>query len=260
MKKPLVSILLPISNNQKHLAECLKSIRRQSYRDLEIIAIDDRSNDGSYKILRTFKKKDKRIRIYRNIKRYGIAVTLNRLVKKAKGQIIGFVDANDILHRERVKRQVSHLLKNPEVVALGTQCTFINKDNRSIGKSGFPLENKALYTTSPLHGLSMQLETVLINKALLPKDTLKFEDSNLPFIYSDFLIRLLPFGKFENLPSFLHRHRKNPNDYLLDLRRHVFSLAKLWVKCVDSYNYLPSFRVLISNLIKEDAVSKLLKF
>lgn len=260
MKKPLVSILLPVHNSQKHLKECIASIRRQSYRNIEIIVIDDRSNDSSYKILRTLKKRNKRARVYRNVKRYGIAVTLNRLVRRAKGQIVGFVSANDILHRERVKRQVLYLLKNPEVVALGTQCVFINKKNIPIGKSGFPEENKAIYSNSPLHGVSMQLETVLINKSNLPKDIIKFEATSLPFIYSDFLIKLLPYGKFENLGGFLHRHRKNPNDYLSDLRRHALSLAKLWIKSVDSYDYQPSFRLLFSNILKSNFGTKLLKF
>lgn len=260
MKKPLVSLLISVRNCENYLVECLKSVRRQSYKNLEIIAIDDLSSDSSYKILKTFKKKDKRIRIYRNVKRYGTAVTLNRLIRRSKGQFIGFVDSHDILHRERLKRQVSYLLKNPEVVALGTQCVFINKRDKSIGKSSFPLENKAIYTNSPLHGVSMQLETVLINKNLLPKDALKFEAENLPFIYSDLLIKLLPYGKFENLQGYLHRHRKNPKDYLSDLRSNAFSLAKLWFKSVDSYDYQPSFRLFLGNIVKTNFGTKLLKF
>lgn len=248
MKKPLVSILIPVHNSQAHLKECIKSIRRQSYRKIEIIAIDDRSSDASYKLLKSMRS-DKRVRIYRNIKRYGIVVTLNRLLKKSKGSFIGFVDTNDILHRDRIQRQVSYLLKNPDTLALGTQCIFVNKKNRKIGDSNFPLQNKDIYSTSPLHGLSMQLETVLINKSLLPKDVLKFENST-PFIYSDFLIKLLPYGKFENLPGFLHRHRKNPNDYLSDLGKNIFSLMKLWLKSVTFYDYSPSIRLFLASLFR----------
>ena len=142
MKKPLVSILIPVHNSDKYLKDCLRSIKRQTYKNIEIIAIDDRSNDESYKILRTLKKKDlpagrhgKRIRIYRNIKRYGIAVTLNRLIRKSKGEIIGVVSSSDLLHRDRIKRQISYLIKNPGVVALGTQCAFVNKKNIKIDRA-----------------------------------------------------------------------------------------------------------------------------
>src|SRR5258706_8417319 len=108
MKKPLVSILVPVRNDEKYLTDALKSIRRQSFKKIEIVAIDDSSTDSSYKILQSFKKKDKRIRIYRNVKRYGTVLTLNRLVKKAKGDFIGFTSARDILHKDRIKKQISY--------------------------------------------------------------------------------------------------------------------------------------------------------
>lgn len=257
MKKPLVSILIPVHNSDKYLKDCLRSIKRQTYKNIEIIAIDDRSNDESYKILRTLKKNlpagrqgSKRIRVYRNIKRYGIAVTLNRLIRKSKGEIIGVVSSSDVLHRNRIKRQISYFLNNPGVVALGTQCTFVNKKNIKIGKSDFPLQNSSIYSTSPLHGLSMQFETVLINRNLLPKDILKFKASSVPFVYSDFLIKLLPYGKFENLGSFLHRHRQNPQTYLSDLKKNIFSLIKLWIRSTALYDYQPSLRLFFSSFFR----------
>ena len=178
--KPIVSFVLPVHNSERFLSDSLKSLKRQSYRKIEIIAIDDKSSDNSFKILREFAKKDKRMRIYRNIKRYGIAITLNRLIKKAKGDFIAFMDANDISAPQRIKKQLRFLLKNPEIVAVGAQCRFISDNNKRLGKSDFPIENQLIYD-SPLHGISMQLETVCINKTLLPKDVLKFKTSSNPF-------------------------------------------------------------------------------
>ena len=85
-KKPLVSIILPVFNSEKFLHFCLKSLIRQSYKNIEIIAIDDNSKDNSFKILKSFRKQDKRLHVSKNIKKYGFPVCLNRALKKAKGQ------------------------------------------------------------------------------------------------------------------------------------------------------------------------------
>lgn len=246
---PLVSLILPVHNDENSIVDCLKSLRRQSYKKIEIIAIDDKSTDQSYRILKSVKKQNKKFKVFRNIKHYGIVVTLNRAIKKAKGDYIGIISTRDTLHRDRIKRQISYLKKNPEIVALGTQCIFVNKKNRKLGKSDFPLQNKDIYSTSPLHGIFMQFETTLIRKSLLPKDILKFSGSVEPFIYSDFLIKLLPYGKFENLTAVLQRHRKNPNDFILDLRRNIFSLFKLWIKSLDSYDYQISIRSIFNPIL-----------
>ena len=246
--KPLVSILLPVHNSEKHLRESLQSLVSQKYRNIEIIAIDDRSSDSSYKILKTFKKKSKKLKIYRNVKRYGIVMTLNRLLRKAKGEFITFAEGDDIASKQRINKQVQYLLSNGNVAALGTQCRFLDRKGRLIGKSSFPIENHNIYN-STLHGVSIQFETVMINKNLLPKDILRFEQGALPFIYSDFLIKLLPYGKFANLPNYLHYHRNHPQTYLLDLKKNVFSLVKLWVRTNAFYNYQPSLRLFFSSLV-----------
>lgn len=235
-KKPIVSFVLPVHNSEGFLPDCLKSLKRQSYRRIEILAIDDMSSDGSFKILKEFAKKDKRIRIYRNVKRYGIAITLNRLIKKAKGDFIAFMDSNDIASSQRIKKQLEFLLRNPEIVAVGTQCRFISDDSKGLGKSNFPRENQFIYD-SPLHGISMQFETVCVNRMLLPKDVLRFKTSPNPFIYSDLLMKLLPYGKFANLKNYLHYHRQSPKTYFSDLRKNIISFIKLWLTSKTNYNY-----------------------
>jgi len=247
--KPLVSILLPIHNCEKFLQDCLKSLVSQNYRQIEVIAIDDKSKDQSLKILKSFAKKYKKVRVYRNIKRYGIVMTLNRLLRKAKGYYIAFMDGADISSKQRIKKQIEFLLGNQGVVAVGAQVRFINEKGRLVGKSDFPKENQFVYK-SPLHGISMQFETLMVNKTLLPKDLLKFTDSIEPFIYSDLFIKLLPYGKFANLDQYLHYHRKNPVKYFLDMRRNILSFAKLWLLSRSNYHYKPSLSSLLLPFIK----------
>lgn len=247
--KPLISVLLPVHNSGRHLEESLKSLLTQSYRNIEVIAIDDFSSDSSYKILQKYKKKDKRLRIYKNVKRYGIAVTLNRLVNRAKGDLIAFMDAEDIAKKERLKEQMKFLDKNPEVVVVGTQCTFITIGGRKTGKSTFPVENHLIYQ-NPLHGLSLQFETILIKRLLIPKDLLKFDTDMKPFLYSDVIMKLMPYGKFANLKESMHYHRNDPSVYLWDLKKNILSLIKLWFKSKENYSYSAPLRSFFSSLIK----------
>jgi glycosyltransferase involved in cell wall biosynthesis len=248
--KPLVSVLLPVHNCERFLNDCLKSLVRQNYRQIEIIAIDDKSSDNSLKILRSFAKKYKKVRVYRNIKRYGIVMTLNRLLRRVKGDYIAFMSAKDISARSRIKKQLEFLLGNQGVVAVGSQCKFINDKDKIIGKSEFPKENQYIYA-SPLHGISMQFETVLINKTLIPKDLLRFQTNSDHFIYSDVLMKLLPYGKFANLPRYYHLHRNDPKAYFGDLRIHLLALIKLWIKSIANYDYQLSIRSFFSPLIKQ---------
>lgn len=246
-RNPLISILLPVHNSERFLLDSLKSLVSQTYRQIEIIAIDDYSNDNSLKILRSFAKKysprggaGKKVRVYKNVKRYGIVMTLNRLLKRAKGDYIAFMDAKDISLRQRIKKQIAFLFDNPGVVAVGSQCRFISEKGKLLGKSSFPKENQFIYQ-SPLHGISMQFETVLVNKTLLPKDVLRFKTSSYPFVYSDLFIKLFPYGKFANLSQYLHYHRKNPQTYFWDLRKNIISFVKFWLLSKTNYDYHPSF-------------------
>lgn len=178
-------------------------------------------------------------------------MTLNRLLRRAKGNYIAFMDANDISSKQRIKKQIEFLLGNQGVVAVGGQCRFINEKGKIIGKSDFPKENQFIYE-SPLHGISMQFETVLVNTALIPKDLLRFKANSDHFIYSDVLMKLLPYGKFANLPQYFHYHRNDPKAYFSDLRIHSISLIKLWIKSIANYDYQLSIRSFFTPLIKQN--------
>lgn len=242
LENPLVSILLPVSNSSKYLFPALKSLSSQSYKNIQIIAIDDNSKDDSFKILKNYKKTEKRLRIYKNKKKYGLAVTLNRCLKKAKGQYIAFMNQKDINSPYRIKKQVSYLIEHSKTALVGAQCIFIDKNNRVIGKSLFPENHEGIYKTL-IQGLSIQFETVVINKLLLPKDLLKFKTNAYPLIYIELFMKILSFGEFANLNTYLYKHRKdltdnNPTQKINEL----FSLVKLWFKSVAVYDYRPSFR------------------
>lgn len=242
----LVSVILPVLNAEAHLEECLKSLLQQNYRHIEIIAIDDRSKDNSYQILKRFKQADERIRVYRNKKRYGPSICYNRGIKKARGQFITFMNPYDKNSLSRFHQQVKFLLQNQKVVAVGTQVTHIDGKEKKLAITSFPEDHESIYQNF-LRGLTMQFETVMINRFLLPKDILKFTSNTYPFLYTEVFVKILQYGQFANIASSLYYHRKYISEASMKINRikKNFELGKLWVKSVSEHDYRPSFRQLL---------------
>jgi len=244
----LVSILLPIHNASKYLKGSLESLLGQSYGHIEVIAVDDGSTDTSLRILKSYAKKDRRLKIFKNKKRYGLAICLNRGLKYASGTYLAFMDADDTSHKERILKQLDYLTANPKIAAVGTNCQFVNPVTYQITQSAFPTDHESIAKTI-FAGVSMQPETVMINKTLLPKDLLKFNGTSYRFlpkerrvIYAEAFTKLLTYGEFHNLSDLLYIH-KNPETI-----ESVIEHMKLWAKSITIPDYTPSFKSLFSPL------------
>lgn len=93
---PKVSVIIPVYNEENYLNSVLKSIQFQTMKEIEIIFVDDFSTDGSYKLMKKFKKADKRVRIIKNKKSQGILYNRIYGALQAKGEYITFIDADDM--------------------------------------------------------------------------------------------------------------------------------------------------------------------
>jgi len=102
--KIFFSIIIPIYNSQKYLRECLSSIINQKFENLEVILIDDKSHDNSKKIYNSFKSKIKNLTILKNSKNLGVSLSRNKGLKKAKGEYIIFLDSDDILLNNTLRK------------------------------------------------------------------------------------------------------------------------------------------------------------
>lgn len=245
--KPLISVILPVQNAANYLSECLEKLLQQTYTNFEIIAIDDFSSDTSYEILKTYAQKDQRLKISQNVKRYGMALTLNRCLKKAHGSLIAFMNAKDAAHRDRLNQQFLYLQANEAVVAAGVQCAFVNEEEKALGVSQFPTENAEMYK-KPLDGVSMLFDNVMIHRHRIPKDVLHFKTNKYPFIYTDIIVKLLKYGELVNLPQVLYTKRilaaaKNGKTSHLQ-GVHFPSLAKIWLRAIALYDHKLSFKSL----------------
>ena len=111
---PLVSIILPFYNARKYIGECLKSVVAQSFKEWELIAVDDHSSDDSTDIVRSFSRPGRPIKIVSNPGQ-GIVDALNHGIEHSQGSLIARIDADDIMTENRLSVQVGHLSENPHI-------------------------------------------------------------------------------------------------------------------------------------------------
>ena len=107
----LISIIVPIYNKEKYLKRTLDSILNQTYKNLEIILINDASTDNSLQICENYKKKDKRIIVYNKTKNGGVSAARNTGLEIAKGEYIGFVDADDYIKENMYEVLIDNIMK-----------------------------------------------------------------------------------------------------------------------------------------------------
>ena len=118
MPTPTISILLPVYNAADTLPGALKSIAAQSFTDFEIVAVDDGSEDHSAVILKAWQKQDDRLLPVFESHR-GLIDTLNRGLGSCRGEFIARMDADDLMHADRLNRQVTLLETQPEISVAG---------------------------------------------------------------------------------------------------------------------------------------------
>lgn len=110
LEDELVSIIMASYNTASNIEESIQSIQAQTYTNWELIIVDDCSSDNTYDVLKEIK--DNRIRIYRNERNYGAAVSRNKALRNAKGRWIAFLDSDDCWHPHKLEKQLSFMKSN----------------------------------------------------------------------------------------------------------------------------------------------------
>lgn len=129
---PRVTVLLPVLNAAPFLQRTLDSILDQRFRDFELLAIDDGSTDGSIAILKSCR--DPRLRTVEHGRNQGLIATLNEGIEAARGTYIARMDADDLMHPDRLALQVEYLDAHRDVAVLATCVELINADGEVTGQ------------------------------------------------------------------------------------------------------------------------------
>jgi glycosyltransferase involved in cell wall biosynthesis len=196
--RPLVSVLLPVFNAEKYLAAALDSILRQTFRDLELIVIDDGSVDGSAAIISACT--DPRLVLVRNESNLGVVASLNKGLALARGDLIARMDADDVADLRRIEKQVDYCLRNTNVVALGTAITYIDDGGRVTGHPGRLALGPAVMRWRLLRGTCLFHPTLMVNRARAADDA----RYSAEFVHAEdyeLMLRLSRRHDLDNLPE-----------------------------------------------------------
>ena len=224
---PRLSVVMPVRNGGGYLDAALASIRRQTFADIEIVVVDDRSTDGTASLLARHAAEDGRVRVL-SATGAGIVDALNQGLAEARADLVGRMDADDVSEPDRLARQVAEMDARPDLVLLGTGAVVIDARDQ-VGKvlavetdparlvERLRLENPFLHPTVVMRRNAVAVAGGYRRQFALAEDY-------------DLWTRLTRQGSVANLPDALHRLRRHSDQ---SSRRHrveqraVYALARL---------------------------------
>jgi glycosyltransferase involved in cell wall biosynthesis len=212
---PRVSIILPTFNGGRHLMPAIQSVLDQSFRDWELIVLDDGSTDGSTAALAEFS--DKRVRLLRDGKNKGLAARLNEAVGLCRGEYIARMDADDLCFPDRLERQTAFLDAHPHIDLLSSRAIVFDSETGSVIGLLPHRENHDALTATPWRSISMPHPTWMGRAAWFRRfhyrhpEVKRAEDQEL-------LLRAYPESQYHSLPDVLLAYRQGP-----------FAPGKTWV-------------------------------
>lgn len=221
---PLVSVILPAFNAREFISQAVQSILNQSFRDFELLVIDDGSTDGTTKILESIT--DPRLRVISHDTNQGLIYSLNEGIAESKGQLIARMDADDVSHPDRLDIQVNFLLRNPDIGVVGTAIQLIDRQGKTGPIYAFPeshsfIEWSISFFCPIAHPSVMVRSSVIRQAGGYRSDALHAEDYDL-------WERLSSSTQFYNLPKpllLLRKHEGNITE--TQKEKHLESSARV---------------------------------
>jgi glycosyltransferase involved in cell wall biosynthesis len=203
---PEISVVMPVYNAARWLNEAITSIGRQSVKRIELIIIDDGSDDSSPALASRAAEQDSRIRVVRRLHR-GLSATLNEGIALARAAFIARMDADDISHPYRLERQMAFLASHPEISAVGSWAELIDQDGRPAGsltpESDPSWLEQFLIRQNPFIHASMFMRAVAVRQVGGYREIVEGAEDY------DLWLRLSHQTRLAILPKFLISHRRH---------------------------------------------------
>ncbi|KKP65148.1 MAG: Glycosyl transferase family 2 [candidate division WS6 bacterium GW2011_GWE1_34_7] len=235
---PLVSVVIPVHNGEKYIKEAIDSCINQTYKNIEIIVVDDKSEDDTLKILKGYGKK---ITVIPVEKQNGLGNVINIGIRASKGKYIARMDADDVMYPTRIEKQVEYLESNPKCVAIGGQIDIIDENSKITGHREYAIEdrdikkNRFLFQPFAHPAVTLRKSTVE-DIGLYPENMWKVEDVK-------FFLILSTKGEFYNLGETVLKYRMTfkteSQSKMIDHFRKTNEIRNWAIK---ELNIKPSFR------------------
>ena len=202
---PKVSVVIPVHNGQDYVGQTIESILSQTFRDFELLLLDDASSDGSPSIMKGYT--DPRIRLVRNEVNIGIARMHNKGIDLARGEYIAMLDHDDVSYPERLARQVAFLEAHPDYALIGTWGELLDERGRRYGKakkypvSAEDVRSSLLFWNCVLH------PSIMARRAIM--EAYRYSERFSICDDFDLFVRMGAARRLGNLPQVLVAHRRH---------------------------------------------------
>src|SRR3989344_9025899 len=230
MKQPLVSVIIPSYNRQNSIAKSIESVLSQSYKNLEIIVIDNRSIDNTPKILAEFSKQDSRIKVIENEQNLSLVKTLNKAINISTGAYLARLDDDDTwLDTHKVEKQVSILESGQGYVLVGSGVIAVNEHGAEISRTLLPQEHNQIVD-------KMLFRCLFIHSAVIfRRDTFEAlggynETLQVGGEDYDLWLRMGLVGKMYNLPEYMVCYQESGQKLSRTNRKNVLIRNILLIK------------------------------
>lgn len=208
MRAPAISVLMPVYNGARYVAEAIDSILAQTFGDFEIVIVNDGSTDRSEAILRDYEKRDQRIRVISRANT-GIVGALNDGLADCKADLIARMDADDVALPTRFASQVQYMQSHPECVALGSRVIGIDPYGCELFRSEHERDHGSI-DVQLLNGVGW---AIVHPAAMLRRDALTAVGGyrkEFQWVEDlDLFLRLAERGRLANLGEFLLNYRQH---------------------------------------------------
>lgn len=164
-----VSIITPVYNSERFIADCIKSVQSQTYSDWEHILVDDCSSDLSASTIKEFSRYDKRIKYFKLSSNSGAGVARNAGIEYAKGRYIAFLDSDDFWREDKLEKQVGLIIQNSYAFVY-SQYYIVGNDNvpMSIVKSPKKVNFNKMLCNDYIGCLTVVYDSKVLGKQYMP--------------------------------------------------------------------------------------------
>jgi len=240
--QPLVSVILSTYNREKYIKRAIESALNQTYKNIELIIINDGSTDRTAEIISEFSKKDPRITILTNETNLGLAKSLNKGISQSRGKYIARLDDDDFWSEPRkLEKQVRFFEKNPNYILVGGGVIRIDESGKEIVRHLLPESDEDI-RKSILIDNTFAHPTVVFKKSTWEK--IGGYDENLYFSEDwDLWLRFGKLGKFYNFQEYFTCYLQGKQNISnLNIRRNLKLNIKLRKKYRKDYpNFWKAF-------------------
>lgn len=206
--QPRISVVLPVYNAQDHLRQAVESVLTQTFRDFELIAVDDGSRDRSLAILQSLAAKDSRVRIISR-PNTGLIGALHDGIAAIKGDLLARMDADDVCLPTRFEKQVAYMDAHCDCVLLGTFVRAVDPHGLTLWEESPPTDHESLSAElfKGRGGMIRHPAAMIRRDALLRVGNYRKEFKHAEDV--DLFLRLSEVGKVANIPEILLEYRQH---------------------------------------------------